>query len=184
MDVGAANRPKKGEIESGDLHCIWRDDGRILVAVIDGLGHGPKAAEASRQGHRCIERNRTSRPGRLLRRCDEAMRGTRGAAIAICLIEEGILTHAGVGNVEMVCSSVAPIRALNSPGIVGARTRRINETSHPLHKGDTLVLHTDGISSRFALDDYLNLDVQTMAETILDHHGKDHDDATCVVLRY
>ncbi|MEI6179979.1 MAG: stage II sporulation protein E, partial [Chloroflexales bacterium] len=51
--------------------------------------------------------------------------------------------------------------------------------------GDTFVLYSDGVSSRLNLDATINLRLspQSLAERILQLHGKDNDDATVVVVR-
>lgn len=174
-----------GEVESGDLFASWpHGDGHVL-ALIDGLGHGPHAAAASLQARQCIEEDLSLGPADMLRRCDERMRGSRGAAITLLVFRKGgRLLHAGVGNVDLVSVTQEPIRAVCTPGVIGARIGRVRETAHTVHPGDLLLLYTDGISSRFSVQDFVALKPQPMAETLLARHGKDHDDATCVVILY
>ena len=185
MEIGAATRPKPGELVSGDTWASWPCEQGRVFAVIDGLGHGPHAAAAALTAKACIEENLGLGPGDMLRRCDEQMRGTRGAAITILSIQsDGRMTHAGVGNVDLVSRTAQPIRAVSSPGVVGGRSGRVRETAHSLRAGDLLVVYTDGISSRFSLQDYVALAPQEIAEALMADHGKDHDDATCLVIRY
>ena len=49
-DVGHASRPKFGETACGDAVWVASAGDEIHVAVIDGLGHGPAAAEAASTG--------------------------------------------------------------------------------------------------------------------------------------
>jgi serine phosphatase RsbU (regulator of sigma subunit) len=53
------------------------------------------------------------------------------------------------------------------------------------NSGDTFVLYSDGISSRFNLDGKIDMTLppQTMADAILEQYGKTVDDATVVVVR-
>ena len=47
-----------------------------------------------------------------------------------------------------------------------------------------IALCSDGISSRLHLAEYAHLEPQAIADAIMEQHGKSHDDATCVVVRY
>ena len=49
IQVGIAQRPANGEVVCGD-HCAVVAEGAVtLIAVADGLGHGPHAATAAQQ---------------------------------------------------------------------------------------------------------------------------------------
>jgi negative regulator of sigma-B (phosphoserine phosphatase) len=80
---GVAMRPMPGETVSGDRHVAVPASPRFLAAVIDGLGHGPDAAHAAALAADVFEANPGDRPEELVRRCHEALRSTRGAAITI-----------------------------------------------------------------------------------------------------
>ena len=41
LEWGTAGRPISGETESGDQYVVHSWPGGALLAVIDGLGHGP-----------------------------------------------------------------------------------------------------------------------------------------------
>jgi serine/threonine protein phosphatase PrpC len=62
----------------------------------------------------------------------------------------------------------------------------VREFSYPYTDGDVFILHSDGISSRFAVDeDWVRdpkTDLQQVAQEIADVYGKD-DDMTVVVVR-
>src|SRR5688572_24161191 len=44
---GIATRPCPGESSSGDRHLVLDLSDHLLMAVVDGAGHGPEAAEAA-----------------------------------------------------------------------------------------------------------------------------------------
>lgn len=186
MKVGIASRPKPGEIQSGDHYLLVEEPERYLVAVADGLGHGPAAAEASKAACSFLALHPAGTPRELIEACSQAIRHTRGAALTVMAFDlsRHQVSYAGVGNVETVSKTVDYVRTVNSPGIVGRNLRTILQTSDRVHPGDIFVLYSDGISSRFRLEDYLALEPQPMADAILANHAKDHDDATCLVLRY
>ena len=47
LEWGAAGRPMPGEMVSGDQYVVWPLPDGVLLAVVDGLGHGPAAAAAA-----------------------------------------------------------------------------------------------------------------------------------------
>ncbi len=157
---------------------------RVLFAVIDGLGHGPEAAKAAGAASDFIAANALLPLERLLRSCDRALGGTRGAAITVVRIGQapGEFEHVAVGNVELAARSQEPIRPITCPGIVGGDFRKAQVSVHPLHPGDRIAICTDGISSRFRLDELSGGAPQSVAQRILDQYGQSHDDATCLVI--
>jgi serine/threonine protein phosphatase PrpC len=71
-----------------------------------------------------------------------------------------------------------------APGIVGHRVRKMLAFEFELPESATIALCSDGISSRLHFDEYVHLEPQEIADLIMKQHGKFHDDATCVVVRY
>src|SRR5690606_18180403 len=68
--------------ESGDLHVVAPFDGGVVVAVIDGLGHGPEAAHAARGAATVVTANAGAPLDSLLRGCHDALHHTRGVAMS------------------------------------------------------------------------------------------------------
>jgi hypothetical protein len=54
---------------------------------------------------------------------------------------------------------------------------------HALAEGDLLVLMTDGISSRFELEELAVLEPAALAEALIRRHHRIHDDAYCVAAK-
>ena len=182
MNIGAAMRPKPGEVECGDSFVVcWQEDG-ALVAVIDGLGHGPEAAAASGAASKYIEEHQSDSLRSLMEGLHLTLIHTRGAAVTLMRIRPGAgeMTHSAVGNVEVVGILQQGGKPLCVPGVVGCNLSRVVERRYPIRSGDVLVTHTDGISARFDLEHYRHLDAQAMADALLADWGRDHDDATCV----
>ena len=46
-NVAHLSQPKPGEKANGDAVLVRRDGDALMLAVVDGLGHGPIAAEAA-----------------------------------------------------------------------------------------------------------------------------------------
>jgi negative regulator of sigma-B (phosphoserine phosphatase) len=189
MEFGIFHRPKSGRNISGDAYWIKEEEEATLICLIDGLGSGEAAAEAAQAAIRCVEVSSTFPLSDIMAKCHQALRGTRGAVMALLRVSfaEHTITFAGVGNIGIHVRSTARIKPISKNGIVGYRLPRLQEFTYPYIPGDLFVLHTDGISSRFTLDGALWMegaqDVQTLANAIAHNFGKENDDVTVLVAR-
>ena len=185
LDIGWVLRPARGEVVCGDHVVFVEDETTSLLAVLDGLGHGPRAATASEAAGDYIRENPKLPLERMVRGCDAAIRHTRGVAMAVIRIHHAgmLLEHVGVGNVEVTSRSVEKVRPVPQPGIVGGRLRRVMVTEFRLHPGDVIVMHSDGISRLHELEPLIRPGAEQTAEAILGSAGLAHDDASCLVVR-
>jgi phosphoserine phosphatase RsbX len=192
LDLGVATRSRPGEAANGDLAVVSLTSEGVLIAAIDGLGHGGAAAVAARTAGRVV-RERPSRDLVLLAElCHDALRDTRGAAIGLAFVcpPEATMTWLGVGNVEGrvlggTASAVRPKGSLApGRGVLGHQLPSISAATLDVVPGDVLVLATDGIRAVFA--DYLDVSgsAQAITERILAVHRRPTDDALVVAVRY
>src|SRR4030095_11828850 len=89
-----------------------------------------------------------------------AAQGTRGAAVGIAEINVAtqVIRFAGVGNIAGVVWTAAGSRGMASHnGIVGHDMRRRQMFTYPWSPGAVVVLHSDGLQSRWRLDAYPGL---------------------------
>jgi serine/threonine protein phosphatase PrpC len=174
--------------ESGDQYLVSRTgDGGVLVAVVDGLGHGPEAASAAKTAIAVLEAGDEGEVGARFLRCHECLRHTRGVVLSLGLFTTGCLTWLGVGNVDGVLlrsAFGAPEQLLVRSGVVGRRLPSLALSRLAVAPGDTLILATDGIQSGFAEDRDVAFAATVTAERILADHGKEDDDALVLVVRY
>jgi negative regulator of sigma-B (phosphoserine phosphatase) len=84
---GFAARAIGGETESGDLHFVASHAGGVLVAVIDGLGHGSEAALASRLAAATLDEHLGESITALIAHCHAALQRTRGVVLSLAAIE-------------------------------------------------------------------------------------------------
>jgi negative regulator of sigma-B (phosphoserine phosphatase) len=188
---GAAGRPIAGETESGDAYTVTPFSNGVLVALVDGLGHGSEAAVAARVAVATLTQNANGAMTDLMDRCHEALRRTRGAVISIASFcaDTGTMTWLGVGNVEGILfradTTTAGAREslLLRGGVVGYQMPPLRPATLSIRPGDTLMLATDGIRGSFCDVSPLNRDPQVVADNILDKYGKKTDDALVVVVR-
>jgi phosphoserine phosphatase RsbX len=177
--------------ESGDLCVVHPFPGGLLVAVLDGTGHGQEAAAAVKIASGVLESHAGESPIPLVRRCHEKLRFSRGAALSIASIRtsEGLMTWLGVGNVEGILLRSDPTAEPKSesllvrPGVVGRSLPPLAAEIVPIEDGDTLVFTTDGVSLGFTELIAASATPQWTADLILARHGKKSDDALVVVAR-
>jgi len=126
----------------------------------------------------------------LLQRCHERLQATRGAAMAVAMLDtvRATLTWVGVGNVEAVLIAAGQVRdkqcLTNRCGVVGYRLPAVEGQVVPIFPGDLLILATDGIDECFVSAEMPRGPPDRLARAILDGHAKATDDALVLVLRW
>lgn len=181
LQVAHASRAHPGEAENGDLAFVAEYSNQYLLAVVDGLGHGPQAALAAQAARACLSSSSAPwNPEELMLALDHALRKTRGAAATACVFEAGKLSYAGVGNVAMR-SRGASVGLIATPGILGRRTHRVRVFETPLGVGDRIAVFSDGISARIDLDDFETMDPSAACGRIVERLGRPTDDATVLL---
>ena len=192
IEWGAATTTLRGHAESGDRGVVAPFGSGVLVAAIDGLGHGDEAASAAQLTARILEKDPHESVITLVRRCDERLRMTRGAVISLASFNapDGTMTWLGVGNVEgrFVRASADATPAceflLLRGGVVGGRLPMLQATLLPVQPGDTLVFATDGVALPPVEDIVSTGRPQAMAEGILSRYSRQTDDALVLVARW
>lgn len=187
--VAELRRPLRGETVCGDAVGHREIDGGTLLVVADGLGHGPLAAQASSRALEVFHAASSTSPADLVRRMHQALSGTRGAAIAVCLVDPArrTLVHAGVGNVS--CRLVGGRRARwlpSQPGIVGHNLPRVQEQPVDLDDSQLVVLHSDGLTEKWSPEDLPPVTrhgATVVAAALLRDAGTRRDDASVLAMR-
>jgi len=195
VDVAALGFPLAGEEVSGDgWACVARGS-RLLVLLADGLGHGEGAAKASRRAALALPPLADLPPAEALRALDEELVGTRGAAVTLAEVEVatlrdgGTVTSSGLGNVSVLVAGPdgSTRRAATGHGTAGARGRnRYAEQASALPPAGVLLLHSDGVTSRWTLADRAELlrhSALVIAAAVLRDHERGRDDSLVVVVK-
>ena len=100
--------PCQGETANGDAVVVRHEGDRVLLAVVDGLGHGPGAADIAAEARRYLQELPFGPSVRaVFDGLHERLRGTRGAAATVCLVRGAHVEGAGVGNVEVSTNASA-----------------------------------------------------------------------------
>jgi phosphoserine phosphatase RsbX len=192
VEWAVARRCRVGEARCGDLGVVLSLPDGVLVAAIDGVGHGAEAARASQRAAAVMRAGPSADLELLVKRCHTALKGTRGAAISlafVCPSRHG-LTWLGVGDVEgrVLGSDPSAMRPKGSlalrNGVPGHELPSVQATTLAMRPGDVLVLATDGIHRAFADSLDVSGSTRAISERILARYWKPPDDALVVAVRY
>jgi hypothetical protein len=189
---GAVCLAKPGEEAHGDgwAAVTLPGIGQILM-VADGLGHGPAAAQASAQAVRIFTKMASEPSGTIVQTMHDGLRSTRGAAVAVARTDlvRNTVTFAGLGNISGVLIAGTTVRRMVSQnGTAGQSAQRIKEFDYPLppREPGLIILHSDGIGGRWALDRYPGLAAAhptVIASVLYRDFNRGRDDATVLVAR-
>lgn len=189
--VALVGRPIDGELRSGDDGAFVRlDDGTIVLALADGLGHGSEACDAARAAIACVLAHPERDPAALLDEIHAALDKTRGAVMAIARIAPGgALDVAIVGNAQARTVGrkagvdrryAGPSFTLGSPG----RLARVRVEHDLLGSHEAFLVFSDGVSTRLAMDaDLFGLPHAVAVRRLLDGFTDRRDDAMLALVR-
>ncbi|HVF41190.1 MAG TPA: SpoIIE family protein phosphatase, partial [Gemmatimonadaceae bacterium] len=186
--VGVVCTPIAGESVCGDAWIVEPVNAGFMIALVDGLGHGPDAAFAADTALDIIRRNKTKEPIQILEAANNALRPTRGAAVQIVTLDLRAreIRSAGVGNISASVINHEKSKIMPShPGIVGHQMPRARETVLPWHADSLLAMHSDGISARWLMEKYPGLRLRhpsLAAGVIYRDFARPRDDATMLML--
>jgi hypothetical protein len=187
--IGALALPLAGEDMCGDGWAVGCHERGATMLAADGLGHGPQAAQASISAIDTLARNRDLEPQELINRVHEALRITRGAAVAIGHIDchKDQVRFAGIGNIAAWVLDDNGRRALVSHnGIVGHNMRKVQEFSAAFPRGALCIMHSDGLQTQWDLDSYPGLRARhpaLIAAVLMRDYTRGRDDAMVLVLK-
>jgi negative regulator of sigma-B (phosphoserine phosphatase) len=182
IEVADLSVPKVGERANGDRAVSRRDrDGRHMIAIVDGLGHGRGAEEVAVMTVQELTAVSLGLPVRqIMEKVHDRLRGSRGVAATVCVITDGKLEACAVGNVELRCTEVQ-LPFMFSPGILGVRVQKYRVCEGKLQPGTRLVMFSDGISTRTRLEDFRKLRPAEACAKIIEGHRRYEDDATVLI---
>lgn len=192
IEYGVAASRAEGQQESGDTHVVYYGDDSVLIAAIDGIGHGDSAAAAAQAAARVIQSHGAEPLETLVQICHDELRSTRGAVMSLATInpDSGEMRWLGVGNVQGVVqragSAMGTVQEvlLLRAGVVGAQLPVIHPAAVTLKFGDKIVFATDGVQSEFVREVSAIDAPQRCAERILKQHFRGNDDALVLVVRF
>lgn len=184
--LGVINVPAPGESASGDSWALLHGARGPAILVVDGLGHGAPARQAALAAVQTAERLRGLTPSEFVAAIHRVLQSTRGAALAVAEVDEPgrQLVFAGVGNIACVVVDGSGNHSMPSMnGTVGHEMRRVQEFRTPFVTGAMLIMHSDGLQTRWRLDHYPGIrphDPSLAGAVIFRDFLRGRDDATIV----
>lgn len=188
----AARYAKEGEEVSGDLFVVKQHENQVLIAVMDGLGHGEDAYEASKKAVEVLELFKGQSLIALAKKCHTMLKSTRGVVSNLAIIDhtERTLTWLGIGNVEGILlrlnkSGLNDIDSvLSCRGILGYKLPLLKASIVSIKPGDTLIFTTDGVKPGYEENINLTMSVEEIAKTIASCSIDRSDDAVVLAAQY
>ena len=189
LEMGAVCLPMAGEHACGDNWFFKTADHRHLIALADGLGHGTDAAHAANEAIRIFEEKSDGKLAEVLQKAHSALRSTRGVAMSLVDVglESRVVRFAGIGNIAGSLLDGASSRSMVSHnGTLGGAVQRFQEFIYSWPTDGLMVLHTDGLMTRWSLDPYPGLRARhpsLIAAILYRDFQRDRDDTTVLVVR-
>lgn len=191
LSFGVATRPRMAMTLNGDAFVVeqWNHD--ALIALIDGLGHGPDANRAALAAREYVENHYDQPFNRLFQGVNRACRATRGVVMALARFNWKkhpiTMSYASIGNIEArVFECPAPKKFAVQRGIIGYNAPDVMVSEFDWDPSYVLVLHSDGLNSQWHWQDYPELteaSATQAARYLLQIQGRDDDDASIIVVR-
>jgi anti-sigma regulatory factor (Ser/Thr protein kinase) len=189
FELGVVSLPKPGEAVCGDKWVTADLGSRTRVLMVDGLGHGDGAEQASAAAVAEFVRAPEGDLTDVLLRVHQVLVPTRGAAVGIAELDPAkrALSFVGLGNIAGVAICDDASRNLVShSGTAGYRMHRAQTYQYPWPPGALLVLHSDGCASRWSLDTYPGLIARhpsLVAGVLYRDFCRGRDDVTVLAIR-
>lgn len=189
IEIGTVQVPMPGQEVCGDGWATEALSDKCTCVLVDGLGHGPDAAAAAHAAIAIAHEYRLKAPAEILERAHDALRSTRGAAMAVAAIDTnaGLVHFCGVGNITAMILQGEQVRhTVSHNGTVGQEARKISEYVYPWSRSSLLAMHSDGLSARWDLKSYRPLAQRhpsLIAAVLYRDFARGRDDATVLVAR-
>lgn len=189
LEIGSYQLPCFGHSVSGDVVYHFETEHYASFGVFDVTGHGAEAAVVARLIKDWLPHLDTQRPDRLLKQVHDKLRG-QGSAVGTAISIErdnARMLLSGVGNCDFWRYSNGRVKVYHAKsGLLGEvfPTPFIHEED--ITPGDVIVVASDGLRSpaEQATSLYAYLSPEELAVRLIREFGRQHDDASCVVVRY
>lgn len=181
--------PYPGETLCGDGWAIGASAARIAVLMADGSGHGPEAHKAALRAIEIFRAQTDRGVEPVAQAIDRALAITRGAAVAVAEIDpaSGQVNFVGIGNISAALIDQGSVRRMiSNNGTAGHIAPRIRAFQYPFRNETTVIMHSDGLTPRWDLNDYPGLIAahpSLIAGILYRDFRRGRDDASIVVVR-
>lgn len=195
-EIGFVLVPKPNETLCGDGLAIIHKGAETYLLALDGLGHGAHANEASLAATEAFKAFAPQHPVEVLRHVHQQIRRTRGAVGMAVNISSNShkISYCGIGNISGKLYS-ADVSLTGTPykniisynGTLGHNIpNTLNNQQLDWGRNKMLILHSDGLKSRWELTKYLSLNrhhATTIAAVLFMEQSRLTDDTLVLVCK-
>ena len=182
----AVNYP--GEKVCGDGYYIKQSKKGFQIFAGDGLGHGENANEAVELAIKAFKQSVETDPSEILRDIHTKVKKSRGlvATIASVNYDSEVWSMCGIGNISTrIYSGLENKTYTPYNGIIGHNIpRTLNNTIIPYKKHQIIIMHSDGLRTRWNLNELISIIKQNpgiIASSLYKENVRGTDDATVLV---
>jgi anti-sigma regulatory factor (Ser/Thr protein kinase) len=183
--------PYPGEVVCGDGWAVAPAEERLVMLLADGSGHGPEAHRAAARAIEILRDKAKAAPEEVVQRVHAALGATRGAAVAVARLEPeangGNVNFVGVGNISAALVDATDVRRMVSlNGTAGHVAPRIRAFQYAYRDTPTVILHSDGLTSRWDLSEYpglMSAHPSLIAGVLYRDFRRGRDDASILAVR-
>ena len=179
----AVNYP--GEKFCGDGYYVKHSSKGFQIFVGDGLGHGESANEAAQLAIKVFRQTITWDPAEILREIHSKVKKTRGLVATIASVDykSEVWNVCGIGNINTrIFNGLENKTYTPYNGIIGHNIpRTLNNTIVPYKKHQIIIMHSDGLRTRWNLNDMTSIFKHSpgiIAASLLKENIRGTDDAT------
>jgi anti-sigma regulatory factor (Ser/Thr protein kinase) len=189
LAIGAVLAPFPGEKACGDHWSFVATKAGPTLLLVDGSGHGVEAARAAETAVRSFAEHAEKSCEAIVDAIHRALAPTRGAAVAVARIDAAakVIRLVGVGNISALLIQPTGARHMVSHnGTAGHVAPRIREFTYEYTSAPLVVLHSDGLATRWDIASHPGLTAQhptLIAGVLLRDHRRSRDDASVVAMR-
>jgi anti-sigma regulatory factor (Ser/Thr protein kinase) len=183
VEVRSVLLPKPGEQLCGDGFFCKQSKQHLQLFLGDGLGHGAEAAKAVTVAGEAFLECTEYNPPDIIRHLNQMVKKTRGlvGTVAVFNMKEKIWRICGVGNILTKIASPSSSKGYMSyNGIIGLNVpNTLNAQEVPYEKGQTLIMCSDGLKSRWELGRYLAIqryDLSVLGASLIKDFARNTDD--------
>lgn len=177
-----------GEKVCGDGYYIKYTRKGFQIFVGDGLGHGAHAHEAVQQAIKAFKQCAENDPIAVLRHIHDHVKKSRGLVATIVCVDYGAANWqiCGIGNINTrIYSGLDNKTYTPYNGILGHNIpRTLNNTAVPYQKHQIIIMHSDGLRTRWNLSELTSIIKQSpgmIASVLYKDNVRGTDDATILV---
>jgi anti-sigma regulatory factor (Ser/Thr protein kinase) len=187
--LGAVLAPYPGEKVCGDNWAFHQAASGPTLMLADGAGHGVEAARAAMVAVNAFVRGAEASCEEIVSVLHASLGPTRGAAVAVARIDAAsrVVHFAGVGNISgLLVHGGGSRHMVSHNGTAGHLAPRIRAFTYEFSAAPMVILHSDGLATRWDLSTHPGLVSQhpaLIAGVLLRDYRRGRDDSSVVVMR-